>query len=53
MEFENYELKNNFYYFRMSRLAFVITFTLFDIGFAIYNELKGNNTKTGYSKDSI
>ena len=33
---------------RVARLAFVITFTMFDVSYAIYNYYSGVKTNTGY-----
>jgi len=33
---------------RVARLVFVVTFTLFDVGYAIYNHVAGVKTNTGY-----
>ena len=35
---------------RTARLIFVITFTLFDVIYAVYNHYSGVKTNTGYYK---
>ena len=38
---------------RIARLVFVITFTLFDVSYAIYNYYSGVKTNTGYKESCI
>ena len=33
---------------RAARLIFVVTFTLFDVSYAVYNHYSGIKTNTGY-----